>query len=245
MTFYVIGTDGSKYGPTDIPTLQQWVAEGRVVSQTLLEEVETGRQGYASSVPSLSFAPNWTVAPSSGPAIYTNSPPPPIPSTYMPMNQMTQNVQPLYGQHNSNAMPMSMPGVMGFSFSYNTSGTKGAIPPEIASLKWNWGAFGLNWLWAMSMKNWKLAILCFLPFFSIGMPFYLGFNGHKIAWQSRRFDSIDHFFTVQRVWTKWGLCYVITITMLAIADVILSPSANASTILPLGLVSVLDYAVFR
>lgn len=235
MAFYVVGTDGNKYGPTDITTLQQWVAEGRVTQSTLLEEVETGRQGYASTVPSLSFTSEWSAAPNSGAAIYTNSPPPNLPGTNMPMNQMTQYVQPLYGQQNPNAMPMSMPGVMGYGFPINTSGTKGAIPEEIASLKWNWGAFGLNWLWALSMKNWMMAIMCFIPFFSIVMPFYLGFKGHKIAWQSRRFDSIDHFFAVQRVWTKWGLVYVITITAIVIADVLMSPSSSASTIQPIGL----------
>ena len=32
--------------------------------------------------------------------------------------------------------------------SVNTSGMKTTVPPEIASLKWNWGAFLLSFLWA-------------------------------------------------------------------------------------------------
>jgi len=36
MEYYVIGPDGSKYGPASIDVLNGWIAEGRIVPQTML-----------------------------------------------------------------------------------------------------------------------------------------------------------------------------------------------------------------
>lgn len=46
MRYFVIAPDGSKYGPADLPTLRAWVAEGRIVADTMLEE-EKSRQRVA------------------------------------------------------------------------------------------------------------------------------------------------------------------------------------------------------
>jgi hypothetical protein len=40
--YYVIAQDGNRYGPADIPTLQQWVREGRIAPNTTLEDEVTG-----------------------------------------------------------------------------------------------------------------------------------------------------------------------------------------------------------
>ena len=52
--FFVVGQDGTRYGPADVTTLNVWAAEGRVSSASLLEEEGTGRQVPASRVPGLS-----------------------------------------------------------------------------------------------------------------------------------------------------------------------------------------------
>ena len=44
MEYYVIGPDGSKYGPADVQTLKRWVVEHRIVPQTALEEFSTGKR---------------------------------------------------------------------------------------------------------------------------------------------------------------------------------------------------------
>lgn len=69
--YFVIGSDGSKYGPASIQELNQWAAEGRVLASTQLEEAETGRRMMASFVPG--FVPG---AAPSGPSQPDYSQPP-------------------------------------------------------------------------------------------------------------------------------------------------------------------------
>lgn len=53
MSYYVIGGDGQRYGPEEIPTLIQWVHEGRIVRTTALIESASGRQLAAGELPVL------------------------------------------------------------------------------------------------------------------------------------------------------------------------------------------------
>jgi hypothetical protein len=50
MQYYVIGPDGNRYGPADVPTLRQWVLERRILPQSLLEDVRTGQRMPATAV---------------------------------------------------------------------------------------------------------------------------------------------------------------------------------------------------
>jgi hypothetical protein len=62
--YYVIAQDGDRYGPADIPTLQQWVREGRIAPNTTLEDEVTGTQIRASLLPELSHLfPSQSVPP--------------------------------------------------------------------------------------------------------------------------------------------------------------------------------------
>src|SRR5689334_20616386 len=53
MQYYVIGPDGNRYGPGDVPTLKQWVAENRLTPYTMLESFDTGQRVPASSIAEL------------------------------------------------------------------------------------------------------------------------------------------------------------------------------------------------
>jgi len=53
MQYYVIGPDGNKYGPADVPTLKQWVAENRLGQQSMLEDFSSGQRLQAGQVPGL------------------------------------------------------------------------------------------------------------------------------------------------------------------------------------------------
>jgi hypothetical protein len=77
-----------------------------------------------------------------------------------------------------------------------------AIPPEID--RWNWGAFLLNWVWGVG-NNTFIALLTFVPFVGLVMPFVLGAKGSRWAWRNGRWDSIEHFKRVQRLWAIWGV----------------------------------------
>ncbi len=86
----------------------------------------------------------------------------------------------------------------------NTSGQgkNAVVPSEIA--RWNWGAFLLNWIWGIG-NNTPIALLMFVPFVNLVMPFVLGAEGSSWAWQNKRWENVEHFKAVQRQWAKWGL----------------------------------------
>jgi Cytochrome oxidase complex assembly protein 1 len=78
-----------------------------------------------------------------------------------------------------------------------------AIPAEID--RWNWGAFLLHWIWGVG-NNTFIALLTFIPPFGILiMPFVLGAKGSGWAWRNGRWDSVEHFKRVQRLWAIWGV----------------------------------------
>jgi len=85
------------------------------------------------------------------------------------------------------------------------------VPREIN--RWNWGAFLLNWIWGVG-NNTFIALLTFVPFLGLIMPFVLGARGSAWAWRNGRWDSIEHFKRVQRLWAIWGL--VIWIVMIGL-----------------------------
>jgi len=75
------------------------------------------------------------------------------------------------------------------------------IPPEID--RWNWGAFLLNWIWGVG-NNTFIALLTLIPLVGLVMPFVLGAKGSRWAWRNGRWDSVEHFKRVQRLWAIWG-----------------------------------------
>src|SRR5215470_8375453 len=75
------------------------------------------------------------------------------------------------------------------------------IPAEID--RWNWGAFLLNWIWGIGNSTF-IALLTLIPFFGLIMPFVLGAKGSGWAWRNRRWESLEEFKRVQRLWAIWG-----------------------------------------
>lgn len=55
MRYFVIGEDGQLYGPADIPTLNQWIAEGRLRPTTMIMEELGGARFAASMLKELNF----------------------------------------------------------------------------------------------------------------------------------------------------------------------------------------------
>lgn len=68
MTYFVYSQDGQKYGPADLPTLQQWIQDGRVTPQTMLEDTSTGFRAFAGHTAGLNFtlAPHFASQPGPG-----------------------------------------------------------------------------------------------------------------------------------------------------------------------------------
>lgn len=67
MQYYVIAPDGQKYGPADVPTLNAWIAEGRLLPDTQLQDVATNAVMAASMVPGLAFPTSQPAAPYAAP----------------------------------------------------------------------------------------------------------------------------------------------------------------------------------
>jgi uncharacterized membrane protein len=55
MQYFVISANGQKFGPADLYTLAGWVKEGRILPNTMMEEVGSGRQVMANQVAGLGF----------------------------------------------------------------------------------------------------------------------------------------------------------------------------------------------
>lgn len=90
----------------------------------------------------------------------------------------------------------------------NTSGMQGPVPPEVEAMGWSWGGFGLNWIWGIGNRVY-IALLAFIPCVNLFVAIYLGIAGHKLAWQNRRFESVQQYKDTMKAWNTWGLIFFI------------------------------------
>lgn len=77
-----------------------------------------------------------------------------------------------------------------------------AVPASIAG--WSWGAFFLNWIWAVSNRTW-VGLFAMVPYIGFGVAIWLGVKGREMAWKNARWESVEHFNRVQRKWSQWGI----------------------------------------
>ncbi len=109
----------------------------------------------------------------------------------------------------------------------NSGGGKSAVPPPgIAG--WGWGPFLWNWLWAIFNKTW-IGLICLIPYIGFIGAIYLGIKGRELAWQNKRWDSVEHFQRVQRSWSMWGAIIFVGAVVIGIVAAIAIPffvSAN-------------------
>lgn len=89
----------------------------------------------------------------------------------------------------------------------NNSGGGSAIVPPPGIKGWSWGAFLLNWIWAIGNKTY-IGLLAIIPYIGFVVSIYLGVKGRELAWRNKRWDSIEHFNKVQKRWSFWGAVLV-------------------------------------
>jgi TPR repeat protein len=99
----------------------------------------------------------------------------------------------------------------------NTSGQGKAalVPPEVD--RWNWGAFLLNWIWGLGNRVY-IALLVFIPLVNIVMIFVLGAKGSAWAWRNKRWESVEHFKRVQRLWAIAGVALFVVMIALGVGS---------------------------
>lgn len=105
----------------------------------------------------------------------------------------------------------------------NNSGGGSSIVPPPGIKGWSWGAFLLNWIWAIGNRTW-IGLLAIVPYIGFIMAFYLGFKGREMAWRNKRWDSIDEFNRVQKKWSKWGVILVVGIMGIGILAAVMLPA---------------------
>ena len=105
--------------------------------------------------------------------------------------------------------------------SENTSGQGAAavVPEEIKG--WNWSAFLLGPIWAIGHQVW-IGLLGFVPYVGFIMCIVLGIKGGEWAWQNRKFESIDQYKQIQKIWLKWGIVVLILSVVIGIIFGIIS-----------------------
>lgn len=153
----------------------------------------------------------------------------PAPSVYAP-----PNAAPTPGGSSAGAAASWPPPVSGHAPGdfRNTSGEGGEVPPEIARLNWNWGAFFFPVMWCrkhglrgeanalrygfLAIFVLRLALHGISPIIFVvlgalygtvysGARIYLALKGHPMAWRSRHFPGgVPEYFQVQKAWMWWG-----------------------------------------
>ena len=69
---------------------------------------------------------------------------------------------------------------------------------------WSWGAFILNWIWALSNRVW-IGLFALIPYVGFVVAIILGFKGREWAWKKKQWEGVEHFNAVQKKWSKWGV----------------------------------------
>jgi hypothetical protein len=98
----------------------------------------------------------------------------------------------------------------------NTSGqgSSAVVPPVVD--RWNWGAFLLNWIWGLGNGT-PIALLVFVPILGFVWIFVLGAKGSAWAWRNRKWDSIEQFKRVQRIWAIVGVAVLAFVIIIFVA----------------------------
>ncbi|AXV65889.1 MULTISPECIES: hypothetical protein [Pseudoalteromonas] len=105
-------------------------------------------------------------------------------------------------------------------------GKVGELPEGVKGF--SWGAFFLSWIWAIGNSTW-IGLLALVPYIGFIVSIYLGFKGREMAWQNKRWDSVEHFQRVQKQWSFWGVLIVGGLFILGIVAAILLPAMQSSS----------------
>lgn len=99
-----------------------------------------------------------------------------------------------------------------------------AIPDGVKG--WSWGAFLLNWIWAIGNRTW-IGLLALIPYVGFGVAIWLGIKGREMAWKNGEWRDLEHFNQVQKKWSKWAVVLTLGIMVVGVLAAIMIPSYQA------------------
>ncbi|MBT4287285.1 MAG: hypothetical protein HOD92_08080 [Deltaproteobacteria bacterium] len=91
---------------------------------------------------------------------------------------------------------------------------------------WSFGAFFLNWIWAIMNNTW-IGLLCLIPFIGFVMAIILGIKGREWAWKNRRWQNFQHFDRVQKRWSFWGVTLLVLVPVLGLLAALMIPTLSS------------------
>ena len=100
-------------------------------------------------------------------------------------------------------------------------GKKYPLPPGVVG--WSWGAFLLNWIWAIGNQTW-IGLLTLIPYVGLVMAIILGFKGREWAWRNKTWRDLAHFNRVQHLWSVWGVIILLVLVTIPILFAIVIPN---------------------
>lgn len=97
----------------------------------------------------------------------------------------------------------------------------GDVPDGVKG--WSWGAFLLNWIWAIGNRTW-IGLLALVPYVGVVVAIWLGFKGREMAWKNGNWQSVEHFNRVQRAWSRWAVGFTLGMFLLGVVAAIVIPA---------------------
>ncbi|WP_229207752.1 MULTISPECIES: hypothetical protein [unclassified Duganella] len=96
-----------------------------------------------------------------------------------------------------------------------------AIPEGVKG--WSWGAFLLNWIWAIGNRTW-IGLLALIPYIGFIFAIWLGIKGREMAWKNGKWESLEHFNRVQKSWSRWAVGLTFGVMLLGIVAAVAIPA---------------------
>lgn len=93
---------------------------------------------------------------------------------------------------------------------------------------WSWGAFFLNWIWAIGNRTW-IGLLALVPYLGFIMMIILGIKGREWAWKNKQWASLEEFNRVQRKWSAWGVGICVGTMVIGILAAVALPAYHDYT----------------
>ena len=114
----------------------------------------------------------------------------------------------------------------------NTSGHgENSFVPDVVANRYNWGAFFFHWIWALVYGKFVIALVALIshviPFLPLIICIWMGTQGNKWAWQSKKYQSIEEFHQIHRKWAVAGICIGIVIMLMVIWTIVTATNISS------------------